>query len=322
MKEAPITEIYFLLSGKVEYVLQEFNDTPYLTVSEGIYFGDLDIVRSLIDGDGIEGKRLFTAKAKEDCEVLILTQTDLFRLYHKYPEETAGIFEGAGARLGCVLSVKGKFEKGLRGRQREMNKAFRRYAKSATDTLEGNSTEVYTVYPQDGSLDCSEDLSIIDSMIEDSSFRTPLSLGSDISQADLELEENIYMYIDKDKDHPKLHSKYYTEDARLHAMDTGQLGTKKISLSIPTSLRVPPSHAKPKSRRGSFQGIPPGLTETGLFRLEQFSNRHKYTKSHDIRGADISITPDMVDNIGGRETIKLPADINTRVVEKSEQTET
>ena len=125
MRDDPIDEIYFLLNGIAEYVLPQFNDLTYMKITQG-YFGDLDMVKNIIEGNSTDGKRTFSVKALDDCEILVLNKTDLFRLYQKYPMETAGIFEGAEARLQRVLAEMRKNERVLETRQIDMKRAFRR----------------------------------------------------------------------------------------------------------------------------------------------------------------------------------------------------
>ena len=67
-------EIYFIIKGSVEYVLPEFNNIPYKKLTKGERFGDLEIVHLFLEGKRLsEGKRIFTAKAKEDSEILVLS---------------------------------------------------------------------------------------------------------------------------------------------------------------------------------------------------------------------------------------------------------
>ena len=160
-------EIYFILKGKVEYVLPRFNDTPYMNISEGLHFGDLDFAFSILNDTGVSGTRLFTAKAKEDCEILILNQTDLFRLFHKYEKETVMIFEGADQRLMCILEQKERVEKGLTLRLNQMNTIFRLNTSSSPTQQVVNPTKTNREFKLD--LGSSEDLSMIESMLSKSS---------------------------------------------------------------------------------------------------------------------------------------------------------
>ena len=119
-----ITGIYFMLSGSVEYVLPQFNDTPYMSISKDLHFGDLEIVNSMLKNQILHGKRLFTAKAKEDCEILVLSITDLIKLFHRYEGQAINIFEGSDMRLKYTLEQKKKLENGLKQRQRKIHKLF------------------------------------------------------------------------------------------------------------------------------------------------------------------------------------------------------
>lgn len=63
-KGSLIDEIFFLVKGKVAYVLPEFDDIPFVNIHPNDYFGDIDYVSK--DNDG---KRQFTVKALDHCEM-------------------------------------------------------------------------------------------------------------------------------------------------------------------------------------------------------------------------------------------------------------
>ena len=180
-----INAIYFLIKGKVEYVLPKFNDAPYLTLSKGARFGDLEIVYSFETGKrSIEGNRIFTAKAKEDCEILSLSKTDLLLLYKKYEKQIISIFEGADLRLKHTLEHKTKIENGLRHRYSSMNRFVRRISVSS---VHSNIKTGYTIRHshsdqveeddsdyEDEQTDLYSDLSVL-SALSDGSPRSPRS---------------------------------------------------------------------------------------------------------------------------------------------------
>lgn len=73
-KEGDLTdEIYFLVSGQAGYVLCDYHDAVYLYILNGWYFGDLDFIYVNSKGE-MDGKRKFTAKALEDCDLLVLSK--------------------------------------------------------------------------------------------------------------------------------------------------------------------------------------------------------------------------------------------------------
>ena len=124
-------EIYFIIKGCIEYVLPEFNDIPYQKLGKGERFGDLEIVHLFLTGKRlIEGKRIFTAKAKKDSEIFILSQTDLLALYHKFEKQVESIFIGADIRLKYSLELKEKTGEKLRRRYSGMNKIVKRMSTS------------------------------------------------------------------------------------------------------------------------------------------------------------------------------------------------
>ena len=48
----------------------------YIFIDKGFYFGDLDFIFVNSRGE-MDGKRKFTAKALEDCDLLVLSKQDL-----------------------------------------------------------------------------------------------------------------------------------------------------------------------------------------------------------------------------------------------------
>ena len=75
-EEDPIDEIYFLVTGQAGYALKDCEDLVYLIIDQGYYFGEIDFI--YMDENGLnDGKRKFSAKALEDCDLLVLSKTDL-----------------------------------------------------------------------------------------------------------------------------------------------------------------------------------------------------------------------------------------------------
>ena len=81
-----VEEIYFLISGKCNFVLPSFKNTPYISISFGSYFGEMDIVGSAqtMDFDMSDWffnkqyiSRQFSINAFENVELLILNTTHL-----------------------------------------------------------------------------------------------------------------------------------------------------------------------------------------------------------------------------------------------------
>ena len=135
-----IEEIYFLLHGNAEYVLPQFSDTPYMTISKDLHFGELEIVNSLLVNKTVHGKRIFTAKAQEECQILILSITDLFKLFHKYENQAIKVFEGSELRLEWTLAQKEKKKNGLRLREKKISQLFEQATPTEIGEIEGNIT--------------------------------------------------------------------------------------------------------------------------------------------------------------------------------------
>lgn len=69
----PIDEIYFLVSGKAAYALNDYNDQVYVIIDKGYYFGEIDFIFMDDNGEN-DGKRKFSAKAIEDSDLLVLNK--------------------------------------------------------------------------------------------------------------------------------------------------------------------------------------------------------------------------------------------------------
>ena len=77
-----VDHFFFIKSGKAQFVLPEYNNLPYLTVSHYNHFGFIDIVSSSIKNKFHVNdwwnnyhslKRDFTVRASEDTDVFYLT---------------------------------------------------------------------------------------------------------------------------------------------------------------------------------------------------------------------------------------------------------
>ena len=78
----PVDEIFFLYKGTVAMILPEYDDAAFVEIVEGTHiyiyvylgyhFGELEYIKGCEDDAAT--KRLFTIKAKTDCEMLCLSQ--------------------------------------------------------------------------------------------------------------------------------------------------------------------------------------------------------------------------------------------------------
>ena len=108
-----IDEIYFLLQGTVELVIHEYDDVPYVIIPQGYYFGELDLIQMLID-ENQDGTRHFTVKAREDCDVLVLSKGDLFKVMDKFEREINMIFLAGEKRLSRTIQQKERVIESIR----------------------------------------------------------------------------------------------------------------------------------------------------------------------------------------------------------------
>lgn len=71
----PNEDIFFIISGKVAFVLPEYNDLVYVTMERGEYVGDIDFA-----ANKDKGIRLFTVKALQRTDAYFLNVADLHQL--------------------------------------------------------------------------------------------------------------------------------------------------------------------------------------------------------------------------------------------------
>ena len=91
-----MNQIYFLKSGDCGYVLPKYRNLKYIAVSNGQYFGVLDIVSTCIRysnesyNDLMQYKGLmrreFTVKSQTNCELLMLHVSCLDKMKTQFVE--------------------------------------------------------------------------------------------------------------------------------------------------------------------------------------------------------------------------------------------
>ena len=101
----PIDEIYFLVTGQAGYALQEYKDAIYVIIDKGYYFGEIDFIY-LDDNGANDGKRKFSAKAMEDCDLLVLSKQDLLMADQEFEDIISDLFKNAMHRLKRTLKIK------------------------------------------------------------------------------------------------------------------------------------------------------------------------------------------------------------------------
>lgn len=69
---------------------KDIKDAVYLVIEEGYYFGEIDFIYN-----GNDGKRKFTVKAIEECDLLTLSKSDLAKIDEEYEEIIVEIFSNA-----------------------------------------------------------------------------------------------------------------------------------------------------------------------------------------------------------------------------------
>ena len=90
-----VVNVFFMKEGQCGFVLPKFNNTKYISISNGCDFGTEDIIGCMLrdefnGGDWIQQRdriiRQFTVKADRRTELLLLSITDLNRMQHEFLE--------------------------------------------------------------------------------------------------------------------------------------------------------------------------------------------------------------------------------------------
>ncbi|CDW85371.1 cation channel family protein [Stylonychia lemnae] len=101
----PIDEIYFLVSGQAGYALHQHDNLVYLIIDKGYYFGEIDFIHFDENGE-TDGKRKFSAKAIEDCDLLVLNKHDLLEADQEFNDVFTELFKNAMHRLKRTIKIK------------------------------------------------------------------------------------------------------------------------------------------------------------------------------------------------------------------------
>ena len=99
MNGDPIDDVYFLINGQVGLVLPDFDDTVYVKIDKGYYFGEVDFLHDR------DGRRAFTVKALTECELLSLSRSDLDLVCNEFSEIMSILFTNSELRLKRSLQL-------------------------------------------------------------------------------------------------------------------------------------------------------------------------------------------------------------------------
>ena len=100
-------------------MLPKHRNLEYIDISEGSYFGIIDIVGGMAKINHLEDmenwlsykeslKRQFTVMSSTQCELLMLNLTDLNRMRMEFVEAYESLYDCAYARLDRALNIKVK----------------------------------------------------------------------------------------------------------------------------------------------------------------------------------------------------------------------
>lgn len=96
--------IYFMLSGKANYVLPSYDNIGYIDIETGDHIGVIDIIGSAMThnvslNNWFDHKNLlhrqFTTMALDNVEMLMLSINDLIRIQKEFPDYYKNLFQTA-----------------------------------------------------------------------------------------------------------------------------------------------------------------------------------------------------------------------------------
>ena len=109
-KGDPVDRFYFVQKGACAYVLPRYRNQPYLTISDGGYFGFTDIISSVLNEDEMsldnwneyQLRRQFTVRCngREFCQLLGFSLENLHQLKTEFSQTYDLLFENG---LSCLL---------------------------------------------------------------------------------------------------------------------------------------------------------------------------------------------------------------------------
>lgn len=117
-EEDEVTQIYFLKNGDCGFVLPKFNNSRYISINNGNYFGVIDIIGSLLQSENGYAKlnewvkykdlikRQFTIMATTQCELLTFSIADINKMKQEFLEAYETLFFDTFKRLCRTLKVK------------------------------------------------------------------------------------------------------------------------------------------------------------------------------------------------------------------------
>lgn len=83
--------VYFLLKGSLSLVLEEFNNAAFITINEGYYIGEIELLSNKF-------KRSFSVMAAEESELLILRRVDFKTLMNQFKKELENMTDSASMK--------------------------------------------------------------------------------------------------------------------------------------------------------------------------------------------------------------------------------
>ena len=101
--------IYFIAKGRVEIVLPEFHNRPFVQITKGHEFGELDFLENIT-------RREFTVRAAHDCELLWLRTEALHSLMEIYYKEVMKFFSQSEQKLDNILDLQDWMTQKLKSR--------------------------------------------------------------------------------------------------------------------------------------------------------------------------------------------------------------
>ena len=110
-----IKEMYFLTKGLVQMVIPKFDNVCYIEINPSNHFGLIDFVGSARkykfdyecwNDNQAKLFRMFTVRARKECEVLYLNLPDLEMMKYEFESDFLDIFSSINERYNNVDALK------------------------------------------------------------------------------------------------------------------------------------------------------------------------------------------------------------------------
>ena len=250
-----IDGIYFVAKGRVELVLTEFHNRPFVQITKGHVFGELDFLED-------RATRNFTVRAADDCELLLLKTGDLHSLMEKHDKDVMKFFSNSEYKFEKVHEMRIWMTRRLFLRTERLGKklmdaistaAKRRDSKQTYELEDSSLDDSVSIYSDvsDNSEDLSMDMESMKSAVKpNEDAPRPPCFGCEVKPEQFK-RRNVLRGADslRNPDNVRRFSKNMFSDIKSKRRST------RVASQFPTNLNLTPdANIKTRKEGGGYGG--------------------------------------------------------------------